>query len=96
MTPKIERFMAEQRLETPFLVVDLDVIRRNYQALRAAMPVADIYYAVKANPAAPVMRDAGGDGLLLRCRQHRRGRAVSYRWRRTQPCFLWQYYQAAA
>ncbi len=56
MTPKIEKFLAEKRHETPFLVVDLDVIEANYRALRAALPVADIYYAVKANPARPVLR----------------------------------------
>ncbi len=56
MTPKIQQFLTETRPETPFLVVDLDRVTANYQALRAALPVADIYYAVKANPAPPLLR----------------------------------------
>ncbi len=56
MTPKIEQFLSQKHLETPFLVVDLDVVKANYRALRAALPVVDIYYAVKANPAQPVLR----------------------------------------
>lgn len=62
MTPKIERFLNQTHIETPFLVVDLDQIATNYQALRAALPVADIYYAVKANPAQPVLRTLVGLG----------------------------------
>lgn len=62
MTPKIQHFLTEKRPETPFLVVDLDVIKTNFQALRAALPVADIYYAVKANPAGAVLRTLAGLG----------------------------------
>ncbi|MEK7245395.1 MAG: type III PLP-dependent enzyme, partial [Pseudomonadota bacterium] len=50
MTPKIERFLANQP-PTPCLVVDLDVVRASYLTLRRELPVADVYYAVKANPA---------------------------------------------
>ena len=62
MTPKIVRFLANDRLETPFLVVDLEKVAANYGSLRAAMPAAEIYYAVKANPAAPVLRTLLGLG----------------------------------
>lgn len=55
MTPKIARFLTERQPETPCLVVDLDVIGENYTRLREALPLADIYYAVKANPALPVL-----------------------------------------
>lgn len=55
MTPKIEDFLRRQRPETPCLVVDLDLVAQNYEKLRAALPLAEIYYAVKANPAAPVI-----------------------------------------
>src|SRR5207237_10697697 len=59
MTPvvseKIARFLAEQIPETPCLVVDLDVIAAAYQALRRYLPLAQIYYAVKANPAAEIV-----------------------------------------
>jgi len=55
MTPKIEEFLAEAHIETPCLVVDLDVVAANYKRLHRAMPLADIYYAVKANPAKPIL-----------------------------------------
>ncbi|WP_433463980.1 type III PLP-dependent enzyme [Spirillospora sp. CA-128828] len=37
-------------LPTPCLTIDLDVIATRYHALRAVLPQARIYYAVKANP----------------------------------------------
>jgi ornithine decarboxylase len=55
MTPKIERYLAERRPETPCLVVDLDVVRENFLTLKRELPVADVYYAVKANPARPIL-----------------------------------------
>ena len=55
MNSKIERFLAERQPPTPCLVVDLDAVAENYHALRAALPDAEIYYAVKANPARPVV-----------------------------------------
>jgi ornithine decarboxylase len=55
MTPKIAHFLAEQRPATPCLVLDVDRVEANYRALQAALPLARIYYAVKANPAAPVL-----------------------------------------
>ena len=51
MSEKITRFLAEQTPETPCLVVDLDIVAENYVRLRNALPLAAIYYAVKANPA---------------------------------------------
>jgi len=56
MTPKIARFLAERNPPTPCLVVDLDVIAHNYKRLKRALPLAELYYAVKANPAAEVLR----------------------------------------
>ena len=56
MTPKIAQFLAEQQPATPCLVLDIDRVEQNFAALRAALPLAQIYYAVKANPAAPVLR----------------------------------------
>ena len=55
MTPKIARFLAEQQPATPCLVLDVDRVERNFAALRAALPLAQIYYAVKANPAHPIL-----------------------------------------
>ena len=55
MSEKISRFLADREPETPCLVVDVDVVERNYAALREALPLAEIYYAVKANPAQPIL-----------------------------------------
>ncbi len=62
MTERIARYLQEERPESPCLVVDLEVIAENYRRLHEALPLAAIYYAVKANPAAPVLevlRDLG-------------------------------------
>ncbi len=62
MTPKVASYLESARPATPCLVLDLDQVAENYAALRAALPAAKIYYAVKANPAAPILRllaDAG-------------------------------------
>jgi ornithine decarboxylase len=56
MTPKVARFLAEVNPPTPCLVLDVDRVAENYARLRAAMPLARIYYAVKANPAAPILQ----------------------------------------
>jgi ornithine decarboxylase len=62
MTPKIEAFVARHRPETPCLLFDLDILADNYRRLAEALPMADIYYAVKANPAAPVLQTLAGLG----------------------------------
>jgi ornithine decarboxylase len=54
-TPKLEAFLAQDH-DTPYLVVDLDIVVDRYRQLADAIPSARIYYAVKANPAAPVLR----------------------------------------
>jgi len=56
----LETFMPRERFErikafaedkeTPCLIIDLDIIRKNYEDLRRYLPFAKIYYAVKANP----------------------------------------------
>ncbi|OJW26802.1 MAG: ornithine decarboxylase [Rhodospirillales bacterium 69-11] len=55
MTPKIARFLAEQQPATPCLVLDVDRVEEKFRALQSALPLARIYYAVKANPARPVL-----------------------------------------
>ncbi len=55
MTPKIARFLAADSPACPCLIFDLDRVERNFRNLRRALPLAQIYYAVKANPAAPVL-----------------------------------------
>jgi ornithine decarboxylase len=56
MNPKIASFLDSSALATPCLVLDLDIVAQNFAALRRALPAAKIYYAVKANPAAPILR----------------------------------------
>lgn len=42
--------------KTPFLLVNLDIIRYKYNELKRLMPFAKVYYAVKANPAPQVIK----------------------------------------
>jgi ornithine decarboxylase len=65
MTDRIARFLAEHSPETPCLVVDLEVIGKAYETLRRYLPLARLYYAVKANPAAEIiaMLDDKGAGF---------------------------------
>ncbi len=60
MTPKIARFLSEQQPATPCLVLDVDRVESNFRALSAALPLARIYYAVKANPAQAVLERLAG------------------------------------
>ncbi len=59
---KIEKFIAENKLKTPYLIVDLDVVESNYRALRKTLPIAEVFYAVKANPAPEVVKRLVGLG----------------------------------
>lgn len=56
-------FMAEaEKYESPFLLINLDIVERNFHTLQDHFPFAEIYFAVKANPAIPVLellRDLG-------------------------------------
>lgn len=49
-------------LPTPCLVMDLDVVRASYRRLRAVLPTARVYYAVKANPDPHVVAALAGLG----------------------------------
>jgi ornithine decarboxylase len=55
MTPKIARFLADRQPATPCLVVDVDRVEENFRAISRALPLARIYYAVKANPARQIL-----------------------------------------
>ena len=55
MNPKIAAFLRMHEPPTPCLVLDLDHVEANYRRIMAAMPMARVYYAVKANPAAPIL-----------------------------------------
>src|ERR1044072_1587178 len=59
MTARIREFLKNRREsgvdEGPVLVVDLDVIRTNYNNFAKALPDSRVFYAVKANPAPEVL-----------------------------------------
>jgi ornithine decarboxylase len=51
-----QRFLEfSENLETPNIVVNLLTIKRNFVKLQNSFPYADIFYAVKANPAPQVV-----------------------------------------
>jgi ornithine decarboxylase len=56
MTPKIAAFLADRMPATPCLVLDVDRVEENFRALTRALPLAHVYYAVKANPATPILK----------------------------------------
>ena len=56
-TEEFERFKKfGMDKETPFIMIDLDIVARKYDELHNALPHSDIYYAVKANPDIEVLR----------------------------------------
>jgi ornithine decarboxylase len=63
---------------TPYIRIDLAIVRQRYAELRRLLPAASIYYAVKANPAAAVIAalaalganfDIASEGEMRRCRE---------------------------
>lgn len=73
---RIDAYLARETPPTPCVVVDLLTIRQQYHTLRDALPDALIYYAVKANPAVPVLKalsrldigfDLASTGEIDRC-----------------------------
>lgn len=73
---RMDRFLADRWAETPYLVIDLETIRARLAVLRAALPAARVHYAVRANPAIPVITalnqsgisfDIAGAGEIDRC-----------------------------
>src|SRR3954467_705866 len=56
MTERIREFLRARREEGPCLVLDIDVVRDNYMKFARALPNTRVFYAVKANPAAEILR----------------------------------------
>jgi ornithine decarboxylase len=59
---KIDSFLRESDAPTPYVVVDVDLVEERYERLVEAIPSARVYYAVKANPAMPVLERLVGLG----------------------------------
>jgi ornithine decarboxylase len=55
MTSKIARFLIDHQPATPCLVLDVDRVEANFRRISAGLPLARVYYAVKANPARPIL-----------------------------------------
>jgi ornithine decarboxylase len=54
---KIDAFLRDSaQVPTPFVVVDVDLVEERYAQLVEAIPQARVYYAVKANPAPPILQ----------------------------------------
>jgi len=77
-TERIEQFLRDVRPPTPAIVIDLEVVRNRYRTLQALLPDVAIFYAVKANPAPPVIAalaelgasfDLASPGEIARCRE---------------------------
>jgi ornithine decarboxylase len=63
-TGLIGELFSRKRLETPFMFLSRSEIRRNYNALRTALPRPDIHYAVKSNNHQVILdevRSSGGN-----------------------------------
>ncbi|WP_398472324.1 type III PLP-dependent enzyme [Tardiphaga sp.] len=71
MTERIQEFLRARRnkgLDTePCLVVDLDVVRDNFQTFAKALPDSRVFYAVKANPAPEVLSLLASMGSCFDC-----------------------------
>ena len=56
MTDRIREFLKTRREDGPCVVVDLDVVRANYRSFAHALPDTRVFYAVKANPDAAILK----------------------------------------
>jgi len=55
MTPKIEKFIEDRQPDAPCLIVDVDMVEECFHTVHSGLPEAAVYYAVKANPAHPIL-----------------------------------------
>ena len=59
---KIDQFLRHTTATTPFVVVDTEIVADRYRALANAISGGEIYYAVKANPARPILEQLAALG----------------------------------
>lgn len=55
LSPRIAAYLKTAQLPSPCLIVDVDQVATNYTDLASALPEAQVYYAVKANPADEIL-----------------------------------------
>ena len=65
MTARIREFLKPRTDSGPCLVLDLDVVRENYQNFAKALPDTKVFYAVKANPAPEILKLLAGLGCCF-------------------------------
>jgi ornithine decarboxylase len=56
MTARIREFLKHRIQDGPCLVLDLDIVRENFQSFAKALPDSKVFYAVKANPAPEILK----------------------------------------
>jgi ornithine decarboxylase len=54
-TAAVQQFLARTDVPTPYVVIDLDLVQERYELLRNELPEANVFYAVKANPARGIL-----------------------------------------
>lgn len=62
---RIRDFISQRRFDRPTLVLDTDVVARQFRALAAGLGKARIHYAVKANPHPAIIRTLVGLGCCF-------------------------------
>src|ERR1700689_1863625 len=65
MTTRIREFLKQRTDNGPCLVLDLDVVRENYQNFAKALPDTTVFYAVKGNPAPEILKLLLGMGCCF-------------------------------
>ncbi|MFC7293042.1 type III PLP-dependent enzyme [Hirschia litorea] len=63
----LQQFIANYTGPTPHLVVELDIVERNYKALKNALPQAHHHYAIKANPHPDLLKRLQHLGCFFEC-----------------------------
>ena len=93
MTTRIREFLKHRTDNGPCLVVDLDVVRDNYQNFAKALPDTKVYYAVKANPAPEILKLLAGFGCCFDVASLAETHAGARRRRDAGPHLLRQHHQ---
>ena len=58
--PSVIRDFLQTDTPTPYVVMDLDIVRKNYHNMCDLYPNTDIYYAIKANADFTTITSIGG------------------------------------
>ncbi len=62
---RMDAYLARNAPASPCLIMDLEAVRRRYRVLQETLPEVRIYYAVKANPVAPVIAALAAEGACF-------------------------------